>query len=221
MPGFPEQLELPEGSRYSARYPMAMAYAAVKHAAQSRKDSFGTPYIGHPVMVSILVWRYLDPLGLHAGDVPEDLAIAALLHDVAEDAGGREALDEIADLFGLRVAEIVDRCSDSMGAAGATKAPWQQRKEEHIASVRNLADSQSRVHDPGASLVIACDKLHNLRETAEDFLRNGEAALDSPRFHGGITGTRWYYRSLREALGPALPRGLAHELDLCLEVIRA
>ena len=221
MPGFPEEIDLPQGSRYSARYPMAMAYAAVKHAAQSRKDSFNTPYIGHPVMVSILVWRYVDTLGLHAGDVPEDLAIGALLHDVAEDAGGREALEEIAALFGLRVAEIVDRCSDSTAAPSEPKAPWRQRKEEHIERIRTFADPQSRFYDPGTSLVIGCDKLHNLSETADDFLRHGEAALDSPRFRGGITGTRWYYRSLRDVLGPALPAGLMAELDAALEIIRA
>ena len=67
--------------------------------------------------------------GLHEQDVPEDLAIAALLHDVAEDAGGEQALNEISALFGERVAEIVDHCSDAKPEPGQSKAPWRERKE--------------------------------------------------------------------------------------------
>ena len=96
---------MPGGARYTERYPMAMAFAALKHAAQERKDPWRTPYIAHPVAVSVLVWQHAEPEGRHAGDLTEDLAIAALLHDVAEDAGGQQALEEIAALFGPRVAE--------------------------------------------------------------------------------------------------------------------
>lgn len=203
--GFPDDLEMPEGARYTARYPMAMAYAAVKHAAQGRKDEFETPYISHPVAVSMLVWQYAEPDGLHASDVLEDLAIAALLHDVAEDAGGPEALAEIQALFGDRVAEIVDHCSDATPAAGEAKAPWRARKEAHVERMRRFADPASQSFDPGACLVIGCDKLHNLEQTAQDVGAQGEAAMASPRFNGGPEGTRWYYRTLRDVLAPALP----------------
>ncbi len=218
---FPDSVQMPEDSRYSARFPMAMAYAAVKHAAQVRKDSFSTPYIGHPVAVSMLVWQYLDSADLHAGDVPEDLAIAALLHDVAEDAGGQEALNEIEAMFGDRVAEIVDHCSDAKPAPSTAKDPWRQRKEAHIARVRRLADLESEQADPGACLVIACDKLHNLTQTAADYRELGPAALDRPRFSGGVDGSRWYYRSLREALAEAIPAALLAQIDLQLGVIEA
>jgi (p)ppGpp synthase/HD superfamily hydrolase len=192
---------------------MAMAYAAVKHAAQERKDGFGTPYIGHPVAVSILVWQYLEPAGSHDADVPEDLAIAGLLHDVAEDAGGQQALDEISALFGPRVAAVVDHCSDAKPEPGGAKAEWRGRKESHIDRVRALADPTSPSYDPGACLVIGCDKLHNLTETAADFRAQGESALDSTRFKGGPQGIRWYYRALREALAPALPPALLARID--------
>ncbi len=221
MTTFPEAMQMPEGARYTARYPMAMAYAAVQHAAQVRKDQFRTPYIGHPAFVSVLVWRYVEPAGLHSGDLDEDLAIAGLLHDVAEDAGGQRALDEIAALFGERVAEIVDACSDAKPAPGVEKAPWLERKQAHIDRIGHLADPASPVFDPGACLVLGCDKLHNLAETGDDFMRGGEAALDSPRFKGGVAGTRWYYRTLRDTLAPALPPPLLAELDARLEIIRA
>jgi (p)ppGpp synthase/HD superfamily hydrolase len=217
--GFPETLTMPEGARYTERYPMAMAFAALKHAAQERKDRWRTPYIGHPVAVSVLVWQHAEPDGRHDADLTEDLAIAALLHDVAEDAGGQQALEEIAALFGPRVAEIVDRCSDALPASGEAKAPWRQRKERHIEAIARLADPQSQIADPGACLVIGCDKLHNLGETAADVAARGEAALEL--FNGGVDGTRWYYRSLRDVLAPALPERLLAGIDAQLSVIGA
>jgi (p)ppGpp synthase/HD superfamily hydrolase len=218
---FPDSLTMPDGAQYSARYPMAMAYAAVKHAAQARKDAARTPYIGHPVAVSMLVFGHLDADGMHAGDVPEDLAIAALLHDVAEDAGGQEALNEIAALFGDRVAEIVDHCSDAKPEPGTSKGPWRTRKESHVRHVTRLAHLSTDTGDAGACLVIACDKLHNLGQTAADVRRVGVAAMDRPRFTGGIDGTRWYYRALRDALAPAIPLPLLAELDDQLAAIGA
>lgn len=216
---FPDELSMPEGARYSARYPMAMAYAAVKHADQTRKNASKTPYIGHPVAVSMLVWDYLDPEGLHVDDVAEDLAIAALLHDVAEDAGGQVAVEEIMAMFGERVGELVDHCSDAKPLPGEAKDPWRGRKEKHIAKVALLADPDSAGSDPGACLVIACDKLHNLSETAADVLREGPSAMEFPRFRGGVDGTRWYYRQLREALAPAIPPALLARIDVHLAVI--
>lgn len=221
---FPDDLQMPVGSRYTARYPMALAYAAVKHAAQVRKDTSGTPYIAHPMAVSVLVWQHVDPDGLHAADLAEDLAIAALLHDVAEDAGGVQALNEIEAMFGSRVAEIVDHCSDATPAAGQAKDPWRGRKEAHIARVMRLGAGDpvsGAPPDAGACLVIACDKLHNLSDTVADFRRHGEAALDAPRFNGGVQGTRWYYRTLRDALAPALPGSLLAEIDSRLIIIGA
>lgn len=218
---FPEDLQMPQDARYTARYPMAMAYAAVRHSAQSRKNDSKTPYIGHPVAVSMLVWDYLDAQGLHEQDVPEDLAIAALLHDVAEDAGGQQALNEITALFGERVAEIVDHCSDAKPEPGQGKAPWRERKEAHIAKLSRIADPSSQAVDVGACLVIACDKLHNLGETAADYRRAGVAAIDVPRFNGGAAGTRWYYRSLRDVLAPAIPAGLLARIDEHLATIEA
>ncbi len=214
--GFPDDIVMPPGSLYSARYPMALAYAATKHAAQRRKDDAGTPYIEHPVAVSALVWRYGSdsPDGADDGEDLEDLAIAALLHDVAEDAGGRAVLAEVRALFGDRVAQVVTAASDALPEPGEQKAPWRPRKEGHIARMNRLAvgdDDLGLAPDPGACLVIACDKLHNLTGTAESVSRVGDAYLD--RFNGGRDGTRWYYRAVTEALGPALPDALLAELE--------
>ena len=95
----PDLLDLPPDALYSARLPMAMAYAAVMHSPQKRKDDLGTP-LHHPSH-----GRGVVGVALRSG-VPayeseiEDLVIAALLHDVPEDAGGDNRLREIGAMFG-------------------------------------------------------------------------------------------------------------------------
>ncbi|MBI3148095.1 MAG: HD domain-containing protein [Betaproteobacteria bacterium] len=61
----------------TAQFTQAIAFAALAHEGQTRKGT-GIPYITHPVAVAGLVARY-------GGD--DELQIAALLHDVLEDAG--------------------------------------------------------------------------------------------------------------------------------------
>jgi (p)ppGpp synthase/HD superfamily hydrolase len=67
------------------RFLRAFLFAAEKHGRQMRKAST-IPYIAHLMGVASLV--------LEAGG-DEDLAIAALLHDVVEDCGGAPMLKEV------------------------------------------------------------------------------------------------------------------------------
>src|SRR6202166_5148207 len=83
----------------------AFRYAAEKHAGQTRKQT-AVPYVSHLMAVASLV--------LEAGG-DEDMAIAALLHDVVEDCGGMPRLREVRKKFGPRVAKIVEGCTDSFG----------------------------------------------------------------------------------------------------------
>src|SRR5208337_2954515 len=82
------------------RFLRAFLFAAEKHAGQTRKAST-IPYIAHLMGVASLVLEY-------GGD--EDQAIAALLHDVVEDCGGKPMLKQVHRNFGARVAKIVDGC---------------------------------------------------------------------------------------------------------------
>ena len=86
------------------RFQQAVAYATEQHMDQTRKGTEIT-YICHPLGVASLV--------LEAGG-DEDMAIAALLHDVPEDCGGESRLTEIKAMFGIRVERIVKACSDSL-----------------------------------------------------------------------------------------------------------
>ena len=72
------------------RLQRAFRYAAEKHYGQTRKQS-AVPYLSHLMAVASLV--------LEAGG-DEDMAIAALLHDVVEDCGGMPRLREIRKQFG-------------------------------------------------------------------------------------------------------------------------
>ena len=64
-------------------------------------------------------------LVLEAGG-DEDLAIAALLHDVVEDCGGVPMLKEVRRRFGARVAKVVEGCTD---ADTYPKPPWRDARK--------------------------------------------------------------------------------------------
>lgn len=157
------------------RFMRAFQFAAAKHARQTRKAS-AIPYIAHLMGVASLV--------LEAGG-DEDLAIAALLHDVVEDCGGVAMLKEVRRRFGKHVAEMVDGCTD---AYTVPKPPWRERKESYIRRLRK--------ESAGTRLVSAADKLNNVRSILSDFRALGESIWS--RFNGGREGTLWYYRTLRD-----------------------
>ena len=157
------------------RLQQAFRYAAEKHAGQTRKQT-AVPYLSHLMAVASLV--------LEAGG-DEDMAIAALLHDVVEDCGGMPRLREVRKLFGRRVAHIVEGCTDSFGEP---KADWGERKKDYLREVTH-ADAETR-------LVSASDKLHNVRTILADYRQEGEAIW--ARFSGKKEGTLWYYRALSD-----------------------
>ena len=85
------------------RFLSAFSTAFDLHSEQRRKAS-QTPYIAHLMAVAALVLE-------NGGS--EDQAIAALLHDAVEDAGGLKTLEMIRVDYGDYVAELVDGCTDS------------------------------------------------------------------------------------------------------------
>jgi GTP pyrophosphokinase len=168
----------------------AVRYAADAHAGQLRKGT-NVPYFGHLMGVASIV---LDA----GGD--EDEAIAALLHDAAEDAGGRERLDDIRARFGDRVARIVEACTDSWTTP---KLPWIERKRAYVEHARTLP--------PDALRVSAADKVHNTYAILRDVRVHGDTVWT--RFNAPAADVLWYYESLvtayREAGGGPLVEELA------------
>jgi (p)ppGpp synthase/HD superfamily hydrolase len=176
------------------RFLRAFLFAAEMHAGQRRKAST-VPYIAHLMGVASLV--------LEAGG-DEDLAIAALLHDVVEDCGGVPMLKEVRRRFGKRAANIVEGCTDT---DIDPKPPWRARKESYLQHLRK-ADNDTR-------LVSAADKLHNVRSTLTDYRDAGESIW--ARFNGGRDGTLWYYRALLEEFLRRNPNRITRDLELAVK----
>lgn len=176
----------------------AFEFAAKQHSGQTRKAST-IPYIAHLMGVASLV--------LEAGG-DEDLAIAALLHDVVEDCGGTPMLKEVERRFGNRVAAIVDGCTD---AYEIPKPPWRERKESYIRRLkRESADTR---------LVSAADKLNNVRAILSDYRAVGESVWS--RFNGGRDGTLWYYRTLRDEFLRRKPNRITRDFDLAVQELES
>src|SRR2546422_5576183 len=97
----------------SSRFEQALVYATIVHAGQRRKGT-EIPYLAHLLGVASIALEY---------GADEDEAIAALLHDAVEDAGGHERLEDIRSRFGQNVAEIVAGCTD---AYVVPKPPWKE-----------------------------------------------------------------------------------------------
>jgi (p)ppGpp synthase/HD superfamily hydrolase len=180
------------------RFLRAFNFAAEKHAGQARKAST-IPYIAHLMGVASLVLEF-------GGD--EDLAIAALLHDVVEDCGGVPMLQEVRHRFGSRVAKIVEGCTDS---DTYPKPPWRERKETYIRHLKS-ADAETR-------LVSAADKLNNVRSILSDYREVGESIWT--RFNGARDGTLWYYRALLEEFLRRKPNRLIRELEFAVRELEA
>ncbi len=180
------------------RFDDALSYASRIHRDQRRKGT-DIPYVSHLLAVASLTLE-------HGGD--EDQAIAALLHDAAEDQGGAERLADIEARFGQGVAAIVADCTDSWVEP---RPPWRERKTAYVAA---LAGKPAR-----SLLVSLADKTHNARAITADLRRHGDDLW--PRFTGGAEGTLWYYGALARAFALALPCDLAEEFARTVAAMRA
>ena len=180
-----------------ARFARALAFAQTVHNEDLRKGG-EIPYLAHLLAVTALV---LEDGG------NEDEAIAALLHDCAEDHGGVPMLERIESDFGKTVREIVEACSDSLVDEDETKAPWRERKERYIAHLA-AEDPQA-----GALRVSNADKLHNARAIMADYELVGDALWE--RFSTRSAADQlWYYAALRDVfMAKREGSSLATQLD--------
>ena len=125
--------------------------------------------------------------------------IAALLHDAAEDHGGKPRLVDIQRNFGKTVAAIVEECTDS---TSAPKESWEVRKRNYV---KHLPEASR-----GGLLVSAADKLSNVRAILADHYVMGDEVYK--RFNRPKRRTLWYYNALSRAFTTHSPGDLAKEL---------
>lgn len=174
----------------TSRFDEAFRYAHEAHATQTRKGT-SAPYIGHLMGVASIV---LDDGGT------EDEAIGALLHDAAEDQGGRARLEDIRLRFGDAVARIVEDCTDCWVTP---KPPWIDRKQAYIQHARSLVAASLRVS--------AADKVHNAYAVLRDLRKMGDGVWT--RFNAKPDDIVAYYESLVRAYREAGGGPLVEELE--------
>lgn len=193
--------EFTEDPRLGIRFEQAFLYASRLHRHQTRKHT-RIPYLAHLMGVASLVLE-------HGAD--EDTAIAALLHDAAEDQGGRPVLDVIGRRFGTRVERIVADCSDSLETDPARRKRWRERKQDYLDHIAHLRR--------GSLLVSLADKLYNVQTILETHRAIGGEVWQ--RFKGKRDGSLWYYRALVEAFRqhPKAPKAIVRQLDAAVTAL--
>ena len=121
----------------------AYQFAKSAHAGVRRRS--GEPYIIHPIAVAHIVCK---DIGLGSTSI-----CAALLHDVVEDTD--YTVDDIKDLFGEKVAQIVKGLTKISGGVFGDQASAQAE------NFRKLIITMSE--DIRVVLIKIADRLHNMR----------------------------------------------------------
>ncbi len=128
-----------------AKFIQAASFAAKKHKTQKRKGAVEEPYINHPLEVANLL--------ANVGKVEDyDILIAAVLHDTIEDT--ETTKEEIAELFGTKVSEMVLEVTDDKSL------PKAERKQKQIEHAPHLST--------GAKHIKLADKSSNIRDVTEN-----------------------------------------------------
>jgi len=164
----------------SERFTNAVDYAGKWHT-ETRKGT-QIPYMAHLLGVASLV------MGEAGGAIPvtEDMVLAAVLHDVVEDHGGKPRLDEVRKIFGEHVAKMVKGLSDTLAEDHDKKEGWEERKTAYL---RKLHGEPLDV-----LLISAADKLYNAKAILDDYKEIGPEVWK--RFKRGRNQQLWYLDSL-------------------------
>ncbi len=141
----------------------AFEYAKAKHATQYRHS--GEPYILHPLEVANILTEF---------QMGEAVLAAALMHDVIEDCGTTR--DEVAGLFGMEVANLVDgvtklKLADFESRVAIPASPEDQppalQNKKHGEVSRSAANLRkillAMAKDLRVMIIKLADRLHNMR----------------------------------------------------------
>ena len=121
------------------------AFNFAKHAHKGIRRNSGEPYILHPIAVARIV---CEEIGLGSTSI-----CAALLHDVVEDT--EYTVEDIENLFGPKIAQIVDGLTKISGGIFGDKASAQTE------NFKKLLLTMSE--DIRVILIKIADRLHNMR----------------------------------------------------------
>lgn len=124
------------------------AFNFAKQAHKGVKRLSGEPYIMHPIAVAQIA---CEEMGLGSTSI-----CAALLHDVVEDTD--YTIEDIENIFGLKIAQIVDGLTKISGGIFGDKASAQAENFKKL--LLTMSD------DIRVILIKICDRLHNMRTLA-------------------------------------------------------
>ena len=190
-------MDIPQdGLLLTNRFTKAVDYARQFHT-EFRKGT-RIPYMAHLLGVTAIV---LAEAG-RAIPVTEDMAIAAILHDVVEDHGGLPRLQDVEKEFGPNVARMVLALSDTLAEDHDKKEGWDQRKTEYLARLRNEPED--------VLLISAADKLYNAKAILDDLREIGPGVWE--RFKRGPDEQLWYFNSLLEIFQARFQNRIVSEL---------
>lgn len=157
----------------------AITYAVQAHHNTERRGK-GFPYIVHP-MEAVTIVATITP--------DQELLAAAALHDTVEDTD--VSVDELRQVFGDRIAELVYAESDRFTEGVSEEDSWHDRKQ---AAINRLATATR-----DAKIVAMGDKLSNMRAIYRDYMVQGDKLWQI--FHAKDKASHeWHYRGLADSL---------------------
>ncbi len=178
----------------------AYVYSAKVHAGQTRLS--GEPYLSHPLATAfILAQLKLDVASIAAG----------LLHDTIEDT--LTTFDELKEMFGQDVAEIVD------GVTKISQIEFQSKIHKQAENIRKMILAMSK--DIRVLLVKLADRLHNMRtlnfQREEKQVKIARETLDIYAPLASRLGIDWIKRELEDLsfmyIHPAEYEALSKEVE--------
>lgn len=176
---------------YSFRIEQAIRAAAVLHKDQVRRGQMPFPYITHLVSVAFILRDYTES---------EDVIVAALLHDAIEDTD--YTLEELQEDFGGTVRDIVEVLTEPAGDT-AEPVPWKEKKRSYIKQLRSGPEA--------ATMIMAADKIHNMRSGVEAYYDDHDRFLRD--FGGSLTDRVAQYEDLAQLVTKRLRGGIVDEFE--------
>lgn len=177
----------------------AIKFATDAHAGTERRGK-AFPYIVHPAEAMAIVATMTSD---------QELLSAAVLHDTVEDTD--VTLEEIGEMFGQRVADLVEAESDKFIEGISEEDSWRMRKQ---AAIDRIASASRE-----AKIVALGDKLSNMRAIARDYAVQGDKLWDLFHAPGGKIDHEWHYRSLAMSLSDLKGTSAYEEFTLLIDKV--
>lgn len=176
---------------YSYAIEQAIRAASVLHKDQVRKGQVPYPYITHLFAVAMIVSDYTDD---------EDTIVASLLHDTLEDTDYTEK--ELEDDFGGAVKDIVLSITESNSSVDE-RAGTLEQKRQYLKQLRGASEP--------ALVIVAADKIHNMRSAVEEYYDNHSAFIAD--FGTSLNDRLLIYQEISNTLNRNLKNAILGEFN--------